>query len=224
MSLNLQISTNESIYIRDPQATKLGKSILHHSVELMYEQSFEDFNFKKLAESMNSTEASVYRYFNNKYQLFTYMTALFWEWQMFRFLLHTSNIEDPNEKIKVALNLLVDGDRDNTLFQMLDNLKLHHIMIEQGSKIYHTSFTDEDNQKGFFLSYKKYSNTLADIIIEINPDYKYPHALATSIIESAFSQIYYAHHLPRLTDFAKDAKPEKSICDMLIHMVDKVLR
>ncbi|MDH5608082.1 MAG: TetR/AcrR family transcriptional regulator, partial [Cyclobacteriaceae bacterium] len=34
---------------------------------------FERFNFKKLSTTINSTEASVYRYFKNKHQLLDYL-------------------------------------------------------------------------------------------------------------------------------------------------------
>ena len=223
MSISLQISPNQNIFLRDPQDTKLGISILHSSVELIHSQGFEQFNFKKLAECMGSTEASVYRYFTNKYQLFAYLTALFWEWQSFRFLLHTNNISEPREKLQIALKLLAQGEGDKALLTILNSEKLHFIMIEQGNKIYHTDLTDENNSKGFYLSYKQYSETIAELIININPDYLYPHALATTLIESMFNHIYYANHLPRLTDFAKSETPEEDIYKMLLDLVQRVL-
>jgi len=41
---------------------------------------------------------------------------------------------------------------------------------------------------------------VSDIILEINPTYKYPHMLISTIIEGAHHQRFFAQHLPRLTD------------------------
>ena len=69
MTIGIQITLNERLYLRDPQATDLGKKIIKHSILLIDEIGFEAFTFKKLASRMSSTEASVYRYFENKHML-----------------------------------------------------------------------------------------------------------------------------------------------------------
>ena len=37
-------------------------------------------------------------------------------------------------------------------------------------------------------------------MLEINPTYKYPRALAVTMLEMANNHIYFAEHLPSLTD------------------------
>ncbi|MEM8909339.1 MAG: TetR family transcriptional regulator, partial [Bacteroidota bacterium] len=69
MAVGIKISLNERLYLRDPQETALGQKIIKHSILLIDEIGFEAFNFKKLAQQMDSTEASVYRYFENKHHL-----------------------------------------------------------------------------------------------------------------------------------------------------------
>jgi hypothetical protein len=44
---------------------------------------------------------------------------------------------------------------------------------------------------------------MSSIVKEINPDYKYPQMLMTTIIEGAHLQIFFAEHLPRLTNKQK---------------------
>jgi len=66
MAIGIKISLNEKLYLRDPQDSTLGKKIIRYSILLIDEIGFEAFNFKKLAIKMESTEASVYRYFENK--------------------------------------------------------------------------------------------------------------------------------------------------------------
>ncbi len=67
MAVNVSISLNPGLYIKDPQHSDLGKRIIKHSILLIDKIGFEQFNFKKLAEEMKSTEASIYRYFENKH-------------------------------------------------------------------------------------------------------------------------------------------------------------
>ena len=59
----------EGTYLKDPQGSELGINILKASIELIEEIGIEDFTFKKLSIRIESTEASVYRYFESKHQL-----------------------------------------------------------------------------------------------------------------------------------------------------------
>ena len=67
----LRLDLNQQLYLRDPQATALGRRVLAESVHLLDEIGFEAFTFKKLALALSSTEASIYRYFENKHRLLT---------------------------------------------------------------------------------------------------------------------------------------------------------
>ena len=80
MAVNIRISLNPGLYLKDPQESDLGRRIIKHSILLLEELGFEQFNFKKLAEAMGSTEASIYRYFENKHLLLIYLVSWYWEW------------------------------------------------------------------------------------------------------------------------------------------------
>ena len=69
MKLEVQIKMNASLYLRDPEQSELGKNIIKFSIELIHKHGFEAFTFKKLAEAIGTTEAGVYRYFENKHKL-----------------------------------------------------------------------------------------------------------------------------------------------------------
>jgi AcrR family transcriptional regulator len=88
---------NERLYLKNPQDTKLGKKIIQYSIILIDEIGFEAFTFKKLAERISSTEASVYRYFENKHRLLVYLLFCYWEWIKFSIDYNTMNIEDPKQ-------------------------------------------------------------------------------------------------------------------------------
>ena len=65
--MHLRIDLNEKLYLRDPQATDLGRRLVAGSVLLIDEIGFEQLPFKKLAQRMESTGASLYRYFVSLY-------------------------------------------------------------------------------------------------------------------------------------------------------------
>jgi len=134
---------------------------------LIAEIGFEELNFKKLAIAMDSTEASVYRYFENKYKLLTYLVSWYWD------------------------------------FMHLDTL----------------------NKEGYYVNYKKIVKTLSEIILEIDPDFKFPKAFATNLIEQSLNNEYYIDHLPSLTDVSGvDVDARVETIKMIEYLIARVLR
>ena len=202
MAVTIQMKLNEKLYLRDPQATKLGKKIIQHSILLIDEVGIEDFTFKKLAQQISSTEASIYRYFENKHTLLVYLLCWYWEWMKFQIDYNTMNIRDPKRKLEIAISSIVATARRNTSIDFVDEDVLHRIVVAESTKAYHTKQIDQENKDGFFLTYKLLNRTIADIIREIDPDYTYPRALAVTLLEMANSHIYFSQHLPALTDIS----------------------
>jgi len=225
MTVSIQMKLNEELYLRDPQETKLGKSIIQYSIDLIDEIGFEGFTFKKLAERINSTEASIYRYFENKHLLLVYLVSWYWEWMKFRIQFNTMNIDDPIKKLKIVLPIIVDTAKRNTSIDFVDEDILHRIVVAESTKAYHTKNVDKENQKGFFWSYKSVSISIADIIEEINPDFPYPRALASNLLDMGNNHIYYAQHLPSLTDIRlEDPADLKDIVKLLEFFVLKLVK
>jgi AcrR family transcriptional regulator len=196
----IQIQLNSNLYLRNPQETKLGKKIIEFSITLIEELGFEKFTFKKLATKIDSTEASIYRYFQNKHKLLIYLVAWYWSWMKFQVDYNTMNIEDVDKKIKIALSILVESSRKNPAIQYVDENLLHKIVVSESSKAYHTKTVDAENKEGYFSTYKELCECISTILLEKKPDYPYPHTLASSLIEMANNNIYFAEHLPSLTD------------------------
>ena len=63
------------IYLKDPTSSLLGNNLMRHSIDLIDEVGLEEFNFKKLAQKTGTTEATIYRYFENKHKLLLYLTS-----------------------------------------------------------------------------------------------------------------------------------------------------
>ena len=78
MSIEIKISLNQGLYKKDPQDSNLGRKIIQNSIILIYNEGFECFNFKKLAKEINSTEASIYRYFENSKTNIGYFSHIFY--------------------------------------------------------------------------------------------------------------------------------------------------
>ncbi len=211
MKLPLQIKMNEALFLRNPESSELGKNILKHSVRLIYKTGFEAFTFKKLAEDIGTTEASIYRYFENKHNLLVYLTAWYWSWLGFQISFHTNNIKDPAVKLKRIINLLATAVEDDEKTDYIDESMLHQIVIAEGSKAYLTKQVGKDNKQHFFKPYKDLCAGIGSIISECNPKYKYPKSLASTIIEIAHFQNFFMNHLPSLTDFGKTKKESEII-------------
>ncbi len=223
MELQLQIKMNEKLFLRDPEQTELGKKIIQFSILLIHENGFEAFTFKKLAEEIESTEAGVYRYFENKHKLLLYITAWYWSWLEYRVNMHILNLKDPDRKLKKVIRLLATTVEDDISTSYVNESILHQIIIAEGSKAYLTKHVTADNKDHFFQPYKNLCAKIGDIILESNPKYKYPKSLSSTIIEMAHIQNYFMYNLPSLTDFGK-VNDESKIVTFLEELVFSSLK
>lgn len=223
MKLQLQIKMNEALFLRNPESSELGKNILKHSIQLIYKSGFESFTFKKLAEVIGTTEAGIYRYFENKHKLLVYLTAWYWGWLEYQISFHTNNIKDPEVRLKKVIKLLAMAVEDDENTSYVNESLLHQIIIAEGSKAYLTKQVAADNEQQFFKPYKDLCAVIGNIMSECSPKYKYPKSLASTLIEMAHFQNFFKNHLPSLTDFAND-KEETQIISFLNDLVFSSLK
>lgn len=201
---NFKIAINQRLFLKEPTSSELGKKIVHNSIDLIDEIGFEAFTFRKLGQKINSPEASIYRYFENKNQLLLYITSWYWAWMEYRLILETANIDSAEKRLEIAISLITENKKTNLKINDIDINKLNRIVISESSKSYLTKDVDKANKEGAYLNYKNFVQRIADIIIEINKQYKYPNMLVSSIIEGAHLQDFFGEHLPRLTNKQKD--------------------
>ena len=155
MITGIKFSLNDSLYSRDPQDTELGQRILKYSIILIDEIGLENFTFKKLAAEIESTEASMYRYFDNKHQLLLFLTSWYWQWVQYLISIHTLNVEDPKRRLQIIIKSIINATSENALTEYINENLLHNIIINEGSKAYHTHDVDEENKHVIFSSYKE---------------------------------------------------------------------
>lgn len=222
MAVSIQVKLSEKIYLRDPLHTELGKKIIEQSIVLIERLGFEEFTFKKLAIEIESTEASVYRYFENKHNLLVYLISWYWAWLEYLIEYKITNITDPIAKIKIVIKVLAESHRNDPA-SFIDEGLLHKVVVAESGKVYHTKNVDQQNKEGFFMNYKSLCAKTASIITEINSAYQFPRALSSTVIEAAHNQIFFAQHLPRLTDFKIENEEYSSLEKFLLTILSGAL-
>jgi len=217
MSLfSIQLKINPNLFLKDPQQTKLGRKIIRYGIVLLDEIGLDQLTFKKLAKLIPSSEASIYRYFENKHNLFVYLLNWHWELMSVRIKMSVINITDPIQKLQSALSVIVGKNQSQFKAEHIDENMLFNIVVREGAKAYHHKGVDADNNEGYFLSYKELCEVVSTLIMNVKHDFSYPNALASTLIETANSNLYFAKHLPRLTDITQD--------EDLLNLKNKVLQ
>ncbi|MFZ1704827.1 MAG: TetR/AcrR family transcriptional regulator [Saprospiraceae bacterium] len=198
----------KDIYIKDPLTSEIGKDIIRKSNDMIALLGFESFTFKKLAIEIQSTEATIYRYFENKQKILLYLTSYYWSQIEFKLMIKNTNINDDIIRLRNAVETVCyPGD---SLDEWINQKNLFFNIINESSKSYMTKSVDNLNHNGVYYNYKKMVGIISDIILDIRPDYLYSHMLVTTIIEGIHHQIFFAEHLPSLTD----KRPDK---EYLVH-------
>lgn len=195
---------NEHLYLRDPQETELGRKIIEKGIALIDKLGFEHFTFKKLAEEIGSTEASLYRYFENKHRLLLYLSGWYWNWTEYRMEILTHPTQTAEEKLRWCLRVLTEEKKNDPAFGFVDEEALYRIVVNELDKTYLTKWVDADNRHGLFASYKSICKKMASLISEIDPDYAFPNSLVSTIMLASVQQIFYSEHLPSLTNIKGD--------------------
>ena len=96
--------------------------------------------------------------------------------------------------------MLVESTLTNPAVPHVDEAILHRIVVSEGVKAYHSKDVDEENKAGLYVTYKSLCKSLADKILAVNPNFPYAQTLASTLLDMSNNNIYYAHHLPSLTN------------------------
>lgn len=197
---------SERLYVRDPQRTATGQLLLQKSITLMDRVGFEQFTFRKLADEMSSTEATIYRYFENKHRLLLYLID--WYWTLIGFSIDWSltNIRVPEERLRICLKIISGMKKTENGFYPVDQDALQRIVIGEMDKTYFTKSVDADLRDGLLTSFNDTCKKISRIVKEINPKYQYPNSLVSTAIQAANHQLFYCQHLPGLSDIKEDPK------------------
>lgn len=139
----------------------------------------------------------------------------------FRISIGIQNIPSPEQKLRIALNKLIEEKKIDPDIPYVNEKKLQRIVISEFEKTYLTKDVDSDNKDGLFLPYKALCKTIVGILVEINPNYKFPHSLVSTVMLSINHQLYYATHLPSLSDI--NAKSQDKYVELVEFLEGLVL-
>ena len=223
MDFQLSFKVNEHIYLRDPESSELGKQIVKNAIDLIYELGFEHFTFKKLAAKMSTTEASIYRYFENKHRLLLYILNWYWSYMEFLVDFTIQNIQDPKEKLTKIINLLTKSLPESVGQLDYNKSFLNQIVLSESSKVYLIKEVKEINSFQVFKPYKDLCNKISEVMLSFNPSYAFSISLSSTLIETAHSQQYFSKNLPRLTDVSNE-KEEEFVFNFLSQLVFSALK
>ena len=173
MLQNISFTIDTGISLKDPRESDLGKKLLQESINLIDEIGLEQFTFKKLAIAMSSTEATIYRYFENKHKLLTYLVNWYWSWLQNKILFTTYMLNSAAEKLESTIDILASPIEQDFNYTYIDEQKLYRIIIAEGAKVYLVKDVDMVNTGGAYLSYKTLCSLISDQILALNMNYQH---------------------------------------------------
>lgn len=205
MELDIKIKMNEKLFLRDPYDSPLGRRIVNEGLALINEVGFEAFTFKKLAQRVKTTEAGVYRYFENKHRLLVYLITWYWSFLEFKVVFSINNIGSPEAKLKTIVALLsTEPDKRAAASDFISEWQAYQLVKWEASKTFLTRSVTKDNKNRLFKPYKDLSARIAQVIREVNPHYPYPNFLASTLLEMSHAQKFFMENLPALSDAGKN--------------------
>jgi AcrR family transcriptional regulator len=224
MDFQVKFDINEKIFLRNPESSEVGKLMVKKAIDLIFELGIEQFTFKKLAIEISSTEATIYRYFENKHRLLLYILNWYWCYMEFLVTFKLENVLDKKEQLKIIVQLLTkDLEKSNSQFDY-NKSYLNQIVISESSKVYMVKEVLEINKNEVFKPYKDLCAKIAEVISSYNATYKFPRSLSTTLIETSHHQQFFSENLPKLTDVSATTKSEftkQFIEDFLFKILDK---
>ena len=222
MDFHLSFKVSDKIYLKDPASSTIGKKIVEHGIKMIYSLGFESFTFKKLAIEIEVTEATVYRYFENKHRLLLYILNWYWSYLEFLVMFKVQAGGDARERLDHILQLLTGPLPTLSGGMEFNQNLLYEIAISESTKTFLIKDVNEINKHNAFKPYKDLCNSIARIIQDVDPHYLYARSLASTLVETAHAQHYFADHLPRLTDIQKNQKQGYTLA-FLRDLVSKLL-
>ena len=200
MEFQVTFRVNDKIFLKDPESSDLGREIVKQGINLIHELGFEHFTFKKLAGEIKTTEATIYRYFENKHRLLLYILNWYWSYLEFLVEFRLQNVTDPKIQLKAIVELLTHELPESSGRLDYNKKSLNQIVIAESSKVYLVKEVDEINKNQVFKPYKDLCGRIAEVISAYTPAYKYPRSLSSTLIETAHHQQFFHSYLPKLTD------------------------
>lgn len=206
MSVHIDIDISKNLSIKDPFSSDLGKKIVLNGLSLINHYGFEDFNFKKLAVACSTTEASVYRYFNNKVQLLAFLTAYYWNWTEYLTELYCQTAKSPKSKLNALINIICNHEINPESINGIQYSDLHQLINSEWQKLIYNKETKMIPANAAFEDYKRYKKMVSVILTDLNKNIKEPQAIITTLIIAANTQLFFSKKFQSLSSINQPTK------------------
>lgn len=155
---------SNALYVKDPLSSPVGMQILASAVPMIQSAGLEGLTFKKLAFEMKSTEATIYRYFSNKQQLLMYSMSIYAAALQMRLMLTTSNITQPQDKLRAAIKSLLEVPRRDGTLEGMRMIHLHAIWCAEMPKHMDGSLAENSQRKAWYQDITDLVARLKDVM------------------------------------------------------------
>lgn len=216
MAASISFHIDKSLYLRFPEETALGKKIVVESIVMMDEDGYDAFTFKKLAARIDSTEASVYRYFRNKHQLLCYLVSWYWTWLEYFIQFRTNNIADPKRKLELAISALLKSDIDDPNVPHINEAVLHRVVVAESARVYMPRPGEVSDYKGILHGYNVICSAFMEFIKGIDPRYKYSRELVDTLLSISHNRLFTMYQSSDRKAKRKDAQSLEVFLNHLI--------
>ncbi len=193
LTQNLELHFPNCLYLKNPKGSEIGESIVEMGAHFLGNFGLEELTFKKLAIEVGCTEATIYRYFNNKQQLLLYILNIYWSWQEYVIVFNCQNIENAEIKLKRVISALAKPE-----FEFLANRTFANNVlltaINEGVKAHYTIHIQNEMDHGKTIGYQRLISRIAEYIEEYNKLYPYSNSMAICLADSALQQLFIQSH------------------------------
>jgi AcrR family transcriptional regulator len=201
MNVSMEKTNSTCLYNKDPQSSTLGQNLLKESAKILAEEGFDTFTLKKLAQNLQTTESSVYRYFDNKHRLLVYHVNFYWNWlteqvdiQCCQRTLHGK------DAVCKVFEIMCFPERFAWPSAQIDFECMHKILTHQSVKAYFSQHVDLENREGAHIALKILVSQMGLWLSQDLREFEFPKTLITTLLNAVMMQPFYAEHLPSLTE------------------------
>lgn len=217
LTRHVEIQLPNVLFLKNPKDSDIGQRILLESAAMIAEIGIDAFNFKKLALKCKCTEATVYRYFENKHKLLLYFLNIYWGWLEYRLVMNTQNISDSGKRLKKAIALLAHPEIPESYNEEFGK-NIIAIAVQEGIKIHLTHAVKTEISDGSLTIYQTLVSRFSNLISAKLPGYLYADSLAASILDNAFQQMYFQKYYP---SFCSNIQDEEHLKSFLLSLIPK---
>jgi AcrR family transcriptional regulator len=177
-------------------------------VQIIDEIGMERFTFKKLANTLQTTESSVYRYFENKHMLLLYMSTWYWSWLETYMVFRTANLTDPKDKLRIMISILCKDDWENKVMNSMNLNLLKRIVVSESPKAYMAKQTGNLPMDEIFRGFEQLCLRFEELFRVINPEFRHTRRLSSTMIEGVLQQTFYVTYLTSFSSIEENQKDD----------------